>query len=223
MSNNLENEVRYFLRTSEDVKVTLDTLIVRRRGEEDRSWGDNKNRRVLAIVTHQNEFGEEEEGRYVSPDLTKSANYFELACHTTIPHHYFLNHSVFIFKYDPTVTLGVRLRVHRAYPILQNFSISMAQAKRPQASSELQHNRNPALVRSASGVSSLLIISGHYRTIIYIDLPFLPIGLTLTIWPGQDDVKPLTLLTQDVQSLQLVLAECKRLKEVGTFLTFRKN
>jgi hypothetical protein len=69
MSNNLENEVRYFLRTSEDVKVTLDTLIVRRRGEEDRSWrspdSDNKNRRVLAIVTHQNEFGEEEEGRYV--------------------------------------------------------------------------------------------------------------------------------------------------------------
>jgi hypothetical protein len=156
--------------------------------------------------------------------VTKSANYFELACHTTIPHHYSLNHSVFIFKYDPTVTLGARLRVHRAYPILQNFSISMAQAKRFQASAELQHNRNPALVQSASGVSSLLIILGHYGTIIYIDLPFLPIGLTLTIWPGQDGVKPLTLLTQDVQSLQLVLAECKRLKEVaGTFLTFRKN
>lgn len=50
---------------------------------------------------------------------------------------------------------------------------------------------------------------------------FYLVDLTLTIWPGQDGVKPLTLLTQDVQRLQFVLAECKRLKEMASmYLAF---
>ena len=61
MADKLENAVRYFLRPSEDVKVTLETSIVGKRTEED----DGKNQRVLAVVTHQNEAGEEREGRCV--------------------------------------------------------------------------------------------------------------------------------------------------------------
>jgi hypothetical protein len=61
MADRLENEVRYFLRSSEDVTVTLETLIVGKRAEED----NEKNRRVLAVVTHQNDTREEEEGRCV--------------------------------------------------------------------------------------------------------------------------------------------------------------
>ena len=50
---------------------------------------------------------------------------------------------------------------------------------------------------------------------------FYLVDLTLTIWPGQDGVKPLTVLTQDVQRLQFLLAECKRLKEMaGMYLAF---
>ncbi|KIM82824.1 hypothetical protein PILCRDRAFT_457329 [Piloderma croceum F 1598] len=56
----LQNAVRYFLRPSEDVKVTLETSIVGKRTEED----DGKNQRVLAVVTHQNEAGEEREGSW---------------------------------------------------------------------------------------------------------------------------------------------------------------
>jgi hypothetical protein len=69
MAEKLENEVRYFLRSSEDVRITLETLIVPGDAEEDglqrspESVG--KNRRVLAVVTHQNQAGEEVEGRYV--------------------------------------------------------------------------------------------------------------------------------------------------------------
>jgi len=61
MADKLENAVRYFLRPSEDVKITMETLIVGKRMEED----DGKDRRVLAVVVHQNEAGEEREGRCV--------------------------------------------------------------------------------------------------------------------------------------------------------------
>jgi hypothetical protein len=61
MADKLENAVRYFLQPSEDVKITLETLIVGKRTEED----DGKNQRILAVVTHQNEAGEEREGRCV--------------------------------------------------------------------------------------------------------------------------------------------------------------
>jgi hypothetical protein len=62
MADKLDNAVRFFLRPSEDVKITLETLIAgKRTAEED----DGKNQRVLAVVTHQNEAGKESEGRCV--------------------------------------------------------------------------------------------------------------------------------------------------------------
>jgi hypothetical protein len=66
MANKLENEVKSFLRPSEDVKITLETIIAGKRIEED----DGKNQRILAVVTHQNEVGEEREGRCVFYGLT---------------------------------------------------------------------------------------------------------------------------------------------------------
>lgn len=63
MAEKLDSEVRYFLRSSEDVRITLETLIIPRDQQDDPQ--DSKNRRVLAVVTHQNQFGEEEEGRCV--------------------------------------------------------------------------------------------------------------------------------------------------------------
>ncbi|KIM82825.1 hypothetical protein PILCRDRAFT_457561 [Piloderma croceum F 1598] len=66
----------------------------------------------------------------------------------------------------------------------------MAQTQRPQQLEGLQPDTNPALIR--------------FQT-----------EFTLTIRPGQDGVRPLTLLTQDIQRLQIVLAKCKRLKEMA--------
>jgi hypothetical protein len=68
MADKLENEVRYFLRASEDVIITLETFVVRNCVEEDTSQRDpdsNGKRRVLAVVTHQGQAEDEEEGRYV--------------------------------------------------------------------------------------------------------------------------------------------------------------
>jgi hypothetical protein len=70
-------------------------------------------------------------------------------------------YSIFIFKYNPTVNLDARLEVQRVYPILQHFSISMAQTQRSQDPAELQPNTNPALIKSPSGGRSLLKASGR--------------------------------------------------------------
>jgi hypothetical protein len=89
----------------------------------------------------------------------------------------------------------------------------MAQTQRPIEPEEPHPGTNPALVQSPSGERMLIITSGHNGTSLY--LLYIFSELTLTIQPGQDGVKPLTLLTQDVQRLQFVLAECKRLKEMA--------
>ena len=65
--------------------------------------------------------------------------------------NYLVLPSVFIFKYDPTTNLDARLEVYRAYPILQGFSISMAQAKRAHEPAELPSGTNPTLIQSPSG------------------------------------------------------------------------
>jgi hypothetical protein len=69
MADKLESEVRYFLRPSEDVNITLETFLVRKYIEENTSqWSQDshaKNTRVLAVVTHHEQVEEEEreEGR----------------------------------------------------------------------------------------------------------------------------------------------------------------
>lgn len=55
MANRLENEINYFLRSTENVTIALEAFIVK---------GDlkfHKNKRILAVVIHQHE----SEGRYI--------------------------------------------------------------------------------------------------------------------------------------------------------------
>ena len=86
----------------------------------------------------------------------------------------------------------------------------MAQTQRPLQPVDLQPDMNSTLVRSPSGTNLLMIKPVGQ---LYTDKSCLE--FTLTIRSAEDGVKPLTLLTQDVQSLQFVLAECKRLKEIA--------
>jgi|SRR5882762_9001432 hypothetical protein len=77
MADKLENEVRYFLRPSEDVIIVLETSIVDRHatikeeasGKTDYDWKDGI---LFAIVTHWNDARDVEEGRCVFYGSTAS-------------------------------------------------------------------------------------------------------------------------------------------------------
>ncbi|KAH9933096.1 DNase I-like protein [Amylocystis lapponica] len=123
---------------------------------------DTAHRKVLVVVTH--------------PD---SRSGFDQGC-------------IFIFKLkqqrspvDPLV-----LTVEHVFPILGQFSISMAQPRQTTLD----------LAPQSSG-SALNQPRKEF---------------TLTVTPGHDPaVKPLSLTTYDTEKLRLVLAECKRLKEAS--------
>ncbi|KII91616.1 hypothetical protein PLICRDRAFT_514320 [Plicaturopsis crispa FD-325 SS-3] len=156
--------VQSLLRPSETLKVVLETSY--EQSAESASPSDHlnvdrdsrKNKRVLAVVTHWDAQRQLEEG------------------------------SVFIFRTLPSRSSASTppLNVHRTFPILGAFSISMAQTRRGTLD----------LSKAASSVSP--------RS-----------GFALTISGGENDqLGPLTLLTDDVQQLKDVIAECKRLKSV---------
>ncbi|OBZ76964.1 Inositol polyphosphate 5-phosphatase OCRL-1 [Grifola frondosa] len=100
---------------------------------------------------------------------------------------------VFVFHPKPSQVQSTSddYVVEHVFPVFGDFSISMSQPR-----------RSTMDLRSASAGN--VSILNQPRT-----------ELTLTIKPGHDPaVEPISLLTNDIQGLRSVLAECKRLKNV---------
>ncbi|KAH7928356.1 DNase I-like protein [Leucogyrophana mollusca] len=160
MNLELDSAVKAHLRSSEQLKFTLETVLA-----SDPNSGipsdtlanpriKEQQKRILSVVTHWNQRDGREEG------------------------------SVLIFK---RASRG-GLQIHRAYPILGSFSISVGQSQKdtPDPTSPTTH-----VHRSRS-------------------------ELTLKIKPQGDEPQPFVLVTSNVQSLQSVTAECRRLREIAT-------
>ncbi|KAJ7620458.1 DNase I-like protein [Roridomyces roridus] len=98
--------------------------------------------------------------------------------------------SVFVLKAKAASSGGTFTQsdILRVFPVFGDFSISMAQVQVRRATLDLRRSAS----QTSAGLISLTIKQG--------DIP----GL-----------EPLTLHTQDVQTLREVLAECKRLKEIA--------
>lgn len=90
----------------------------------------------------------------------------------------------------------------------------MAQTQRPRGSTDLPPDPKSPLVQSPSGP---YLHMGALHNVIYIGRPS---EFILSIQPGQDGVEPLVLLTQDVQRLRFLLAECKKFKEIAGVFDF---
>ncbi|KAJ7850010.1 hypothetical protein B0H14DRAFT_2208784, partial [Mycena olivaceomarginata] len=106
--------------------------------------------------------------------------------------------SVFILKWKAAGRAFDQSDILRVFPVFGGFSITMAQVRRETIPiailSELRRDS-----RSFAGLLSLTITQGDIQ-----------------------DLEPLTLATQYVQTLRDVLAECKRLKEIaGELLQLR--
>jgi len=65
MAEELEADVKDVLRPSEDVKITLGAALIVRGEVDTLSTNSDKNKAVLAVVTHRNRVTDEEEGRCV--------------------------------------------------------------------------------------------------------------------------------------------------------------
>ncbi|KAJ7178211.1 DNase I-like protein [Mycena filopes] len=97
--------------------------------------------------------------------------------------------SVFVLKFKVAGRTFDQSDILRVYPVFGDFSITMAQVPRETMDSRRGSQASPSL-------------------------------LSLTIKQGDiAGLEPLTLCTQQVQTLRDVLAECKRLKEIAVFHT----
>lgn len=175
MSDKIELMVQVYLHPTETVKVALETEVPVNIGMDDVATGKTESPhsegarvegRILAVISHRDDATSREEG------------------------------CVFVYKMKP----GLRSPLLRssdnyflehAYPIVGDFSMTMAQAR-----------RNTIDLRQASAGTAL----SQPRT-----------DLTVTLNPGHDEnAAPLILVAHDTQSLKEVITECKRLREIST-------
>ncbi|KAF9810224.1 hypothetical protein IEO21_07066 [Rhodonia placenta] len=146
--------------------------------ESPHSEGARVEGRILAVISHRDDATSREEG------------------------------CVFVYKMKP----GLRSPLLRssdnyflehAYPIVGDFSMTMAQAR-----------RNTIDLRQASAGTAL----SQPRT-----GSCMILDLTVTLNPGHDEnAAPLILVAHDTQSLKEVITECKRLREISSLVDYSK-
>jgi len=167
MGETSESAVRRYLNPSEEAKIVLETLVT----PSSNTTGS------LSSEYRLPDLGVQDENKRILAVVTHRDR---LDGHE--------EGSVFVFKYSYDSS-PVELVVQHIFPIVNDFSLTMAQASRG------------TLDARPFSRSSLL------------DQP--RSGLTLTINPGEGpSQEPVTLLTSDAHHLRSVLEECKRLKEV---------
>lgn len=65
MAEELEADVRYVLQPSEDVRISLEVLLITRPDSNAAESDNIANKAVLAVVTHKNQATDQDEGRCV--------------------------------------------------------------------------------------------------------------------------------------------------------------
>lgn len=100
--------------------------------------------------------------------------------------------------------------VDHVFPILDGFTISMAQSRRNTLNlTAVQALNQP---RTGNALTFLYEDQDHSTVFHIIDIDF-----TLTIHPGHDPLlEPVNMVTHDTQRLRTLLAECRRLKEIAS-------
>ncbi|KAI3614190.1 oculocerebrorenal syndrome of lowe [Moniliophthora roreri] len=164
-----ESALRLVLRDSDQIICIIQVFAIPETSKSadddfENTLQDLRNKRILAVVTHREGGNAVEEG------------------------------SVFVLKPKHSTNGYLdELDMRHIFPICDDFSVSMAQVKRP-----AQTLQSPA--RSHSSTPSVSLDK----------------GLKLTLKAGlESSDEILHLFTYDVQGLKTVLAECRRLKEVS--------
>ncbi|KAF9045408.1 DNase I-like protein [Panaeolus papilionaceus] len=158
--------VNDLLRSSDELKAVLEaTYVVPGAGTAETQDARNsiKNRRVLAVVSHKDEWDMTEEG------------------------------SLFICKYrSPVAGHPEELDIHRVLPIYGRFSLVMGQVRRD--------------TLDLSATSSKVVL----------DQPRSVLTVTITPAEGANAGEELpTFITNDLQTLKVVVSECKRLNDLS--------
>ncbi|TBU57913.1 DNase I-like protein [Dichomitus squalens] len=159
------------IRPTEEVKVAIDARTAPRADADSETWTVSEHeppvprRKILAVVSHLQPNGKHEQG------------------------------CVFVLLQRPPRIQSIpdEYVVEHAFPVLHNFSISMAQPRQ----------------------TTVDLSSPPPGSTFALDQP--KTELTVTIKPGEDTpFSSVTLHTTDTQGLRLLLDECRRLKEAST-------
>ncbi|TFK32280.1 Endonuclease/exonuclease/phosphatase [Crucibulum laeve] len=201
------DDVRALLTSSEVVQVVLEALFVPSADDSSLSFNahankspnvnalpdddpTNPNRRILAVVSHRDDWDLSEEGcifvcKYKSTPTPTSPSLPASSASTTL--------------------LNGELEIQRIYPIYGSFALAMGQMRRG-PSSDVPLTPGPVPGSPAGALEKGPTRSGFSLTIIPADSP-----------PSSESTNEShsTFFTPDIPTLKLLIAECKRLREVS--------